>query len=108
MKKVYVFDIDETICGKVQNGHYEEAEPWPDRIQKINNLYHEGHTIVYQTARGMGRHNNNPIFAIQDFYDVTKEQLRRWGADYHYLFLGKPMGDFYIDDKGVNADEFFE
>ena len=39
---------------------------------------------------------------------ITKEQLKRWGACYHYLFLGKPMGDFYIDDKGVNADEFFE
>jgi len=23
------------------------------------------------------------------------------------LILGKPAGDYYIDDKGVSADEFF-
>ena len=105
---IYVFDIDETICGKVENGNYQEAEPWLKRIEIINNLYLEGHTIVYQTARGMGRHKNNPILAIQDFYDVTKNQLERWGAKYHCLILGKPMGDYYVDDKGINADAFFK
>ena len=105
---IYVFDIDETICSKVKNGDYENAEPWPDRIQKVNNLFSEGHTIVYQTARGMGRHSNNPVLAIQDFYVLTKKQLKNWGAKHHYLFLGKPMGDYYVDDKGVNANVFFE
>ena len=27
---------------------------------------------------------------------------------YHSLFLGKPAGNHYIDDKGTNADIFFE
>ena len=105
---IYVFDIDGTICSKVDDGNYENSQPWTNRIKKINSLYLEGHTIVFQTARGMGRHDNNPILAIQDFYDLTKEQLKKWGAHYNYLFLGKPTGDYYIDDKGVDADDFFK
>ena len=51
----YVFDIDGTICTKVTDGDYSKAEPIQDRIDLVNNLYDEGHTIVFQTARGMGR-----------------------------------------------------
>ena len=29
-----------------------------DRIKKINELYNNGHTIIFQTARGMGRSND--------------------------------------------------
>ena len=105
---IYVFDIDETICSKVDKGDYENAHPWFNRIEKINNLYQDGHTIIYQTARGMGRHNNNPVLAIQDFFTLTKNQLEEWGAMHHYLFLGKPTGDYYVDDKGVNANVFFK
>jgi len=107
----YVFDIDGTICGKLcelDGDDYLNAEPLQDRIKKANQLYQDGHTIIYQTARGMGRHNNNPILAIQDFYDLTKRQLEGWGVKYHYLFLGKPSGDVYVDDKGVNDNDFFK
>ncbi len=104
----YVFDIDGTICSKVADGDYKKAEPLNSRIGRVNQLYLDGHTIIYQTARGMGRHNNNPIFAIQDFYDLTKKQLEGWGAKYHYLFLGKPAGDVYVDDKGVSDNDFFK
>ena len=55
----------------------------------------------------MGRHNNNFINAQRDFYDLTREQLKHWGAKHHQLFLGKPSGDYYIDDKGVNDEDFF-
>ena len=52
----YVVDIDGTICtpGKTEDTRYTEALPIQDRIDKINKLYDEGHTIVYLTARGMG------------------------------------------------------
>ena len=107
----YVFDIDGTICGKLcelDGDDYLNAEPLQNRIKKANQLYQDGHTIIYQTARGMGRHNNNPILAIQDFYDLTKRQLEGWGVKYHYLLLGKPSGDVYVDDKGVNDNDFFK
>ena len=59
------------------------------------------------TARGMGRSNNNPHRAIQEFYILTAKQLAEWGCKYHHLFLGKPAADYYVDDKGVNDEAFF-
>lgn len=103
----YVIDIDGTICSAVSNGNYESAVPIVHRIQKINKLYDEGHHITYLTARGMGRYNNNINLAKAGFYDITEMQLRLWGCKYHELFLGKPSVNFYIDDKGINSNDFF-
>ena len=63
--------------------------------------------IIFLTARGMGRHKNSVNSAYQSFYDLTRSQLGVWGAKHHQLFLGKPSGDYYIDDKGVNDEDFF-
>ena len=105
----YVVDIDGTICtpGPTDEMRYEQALPIQDRIDKINKLYDEGHTIVYLTARGMGRYKNNADLAKEEFYEFTEIQLSLWGCKYHQLFLGKPSGDCYIDDKGVHSDDFF-
>ena len=98
----YIFDIDGTIC--TQDGDYEKAKPYWDRIKKINKLYSEGHTIHFLTARGMGRsQNENPSL----FENLTQKQLQEWGVKYHELFMGKPCGDLYIDDKGIKDEEFF-
>ena len=54
--KIYV-DIDETICyhkdeDSSKARDYTKAIPYMERIQKINDLYDKGHTIIYWTARG--------------------------------------------------------
>jgi len=103
---VYVIDIDGTICTST-NSEYEKAEPLKDRIKKVNDLYEDGHTVIFLTARGMGRSSNSAAYANKAFYKLTQDQLDSWGAKYHALFLGKPAGDFYIDDKGINASDFF-
>ena len=106
----YVIDIDGTICDKPvdrSDGDYDTSIPKPDRIAKINNLYDEGHHITYFTARGMGRYSDNADLAKARFYEITELQLRLWGCKYHQLILGKPSGDLYIDDKGMNANDFF-
>ncbi len=102
----YVFDIDGTLCTQ-SAPHYEDAVPFIDRIKKVNSLYEEGHIITLFTARGMGRHNNNQMYAVQDFYELTARQMKRWGVRYHFLILGKPNADIYVDDKGVKDAEFF-
>jgi len=102
----YVFDIDGTIC-TIVGGIYEEAQPMRDRIAKINKLHENGHTIIFQTARGMGRTNNNVVESYKLFYDFTRRQLDGWGVKYHDLFLGKPASDLYVDDKGISDDRFF-
>ena len=103
---VYVFDIDGTICMS-SDSDYEKATPILSRIAKVNNIYDSGHTVIFQTARGMGRSRTSPDRAIELFYELTKKQLEKWGVKYHSLFLGKPAGDFYIDDKGINDEDFF-
>ena len=105
--KTYVFDIDNTICYS-RGGNYELSEPYKDRISIVNKLYEEGNTIIFHTARGMGRHKNNINLAYHDFYELTKKQLSDWGVKYHQLFLGKPSGDIYIDDKGMKDNDFFK
>lgn len=102
----YVFDIDGTICNNT-NGAYENAVPFTDRIDKINKLYDEGNHITMFTARGMNSYKNNQIEAINKYYSFTETQLKLWNVKYHNLILGKPQGDFYIDDKGVKDEHFF-
>jgi hypothetical protein len=109
MLTTYVIDIDGTICtnGDCSSCKYEGSTPIKERIEKINSLYDSGHTIKYFTARGMGRYKDNKEKAIEKFYSLTKMQLDIWGCKYHELILGKPSGDIYIDDKGMNANDFF-
>jgi dTDP-glucose 4,6-dehydratase len=95
--KTYCIDIDGTICTNT-DGAYEEARPFLDRIAAINKLYDSGAKIVMFTARGSTTGLN--------WRKLTEHQLERWGLKYHELHLGKPFADLYIDDKGVNSEEF--
>jgi len=107
MSNTYVIDIDGTICDWEAGRDYTLANPYPERIKVINKLYDQGNTIKYFTARGMGRYAGRSEKAIESFYAITESQLDRWGCKYHKLILGKPSGDYYIDDKGLSAYEFF-
>ena len=107
---IYVVDIDGTICN-TPVGQYEKSEPMMDRIEKLNKLYDEGNSIVFYTARGMGRFDGDPDAATKAaalLTDLTKEQLKSWGCRYHSLILGKPHADYFIDDKGINSSDFFD
>ena len=102
----YVFDLDGTLCTLV-SGNYVDACPLVENIKRVNDLYNDGHTIIIYTARGMGRSSNNSQFANENFYNLTANQLEKWNIKYHELFLGKPSGDYYIDDKALKAEDFF-
>ena len=92
-------DVDETICMTDETRNYASAVPMMDRIERINKLFDEGHTIVYWTARG--------ATTGIDWTDVTTEQLERWKVKCHELRMGKPQYDLFIDDKNINSDTFF-
>ena len=51
MNKTYCFDLDGTLCTNTE-GDYDSAEPFPERIKKVNELYQEGNQILIFTARG--------------------------------------------------------
>lgn len=96
MKVIYV-DIDETICTTPQSRKYEDAEPIFSNIEKINQLYDNGNTIVYWTSRGSRKQIN--------WYDLTYKQLVLWGAKFHELRVDKPYYDLFIDDKTLRIEE---
>ena len=104
---IYVFDIDGTICTKDNDQNYDQSVPLANRILIINKLFDDGNIIIFQTARGMGRHKNNKELANKEFYDMTFKQLELWGVKFHELHLGKPAGDVYVDDKGTKDNDFF-
>ena len=96
---IYV-DVDETICLTPKSRDYSLSTPIKENIQKINELYDEGNTITYWTARG--------TMTGIDWREVTESQFRRWGVNYHDLKFGKPAYDLFIDDKNVNSERFFQ
>lgn len=99
---IYMVDIDQTICltpfldGK---HHYALSVPVKHRIEEINKLYDQGHTIIYWTARGSG--------SGIDWTELTTQQLYDWDCKFHEVRLGKPTYDVWVDDKAFNDKEFF-
>ena len=101
-------DIDGTICDQLDRPDFDDSDkdyanrkPYTKRIKEVNELYYAGAHITYWTARG----THSKI----DHYELTKNQLKEWGALYHDLQVGnKPHFDMYICDKSYNADEWFD
>ena len=96
---IYAFDIDGTICTQ-HDGAYQKAKPFKDRIKKINQLYDEGHTIYFFTARG--------ATTGIDWTNIIKNQFKKWKVKYHKIWNRKPTADLYIDDKGIKDTDFFK
>lgn len=94
--KIYVFDIDGTICSQEKPEDYSEAKPIWSRIHQINKLYKKGNVIYFETSRHMIHES------------ITKKWLKKYGVKYHHVFFGKPVADVYVDEKGVSAKEFFD
>lgn len=94
---VYV-DIDDTICRLRIAGNYYSATPIQKAIEKVNQMFDDGHTIVMWTARGT-------VSGI-DFEEMTRAQLEFWGLKYHELRMGKPAYDLFIDDKNINSEDW--
>lgn len=95
---IYLFDIDNTLC-KTKYGHYEKAEPYYDRIKKVNELYDAGNTINIWTGRG--------VMTGNDWMALTKMQLALWGVKYHRLMTKPFYFDVIVDDTCQSDKQFF-
>ena len=94
--KIIYVDIDGTICSVAKS--YSDANPIHEYIKKINDLYDDGHTIIYYTARG--------AVTKVDYTELTKTQLDSWGCKYNQLIMNqKPHYDLYICDKSKRIEE---
>tara|TARA_Y100000385_G_scaffold151776_1_gene157386 strand:+ start:194 stop:493 length:300 start_codon:yes stop_codon:yes gene_type:complete len=97
---VYCFDLDGTLCNTDGN-NYKDSTPKKERIEIVNTLYDEGHTILIDTARG--------CVSGKNYFFFTMEQLKSWGVKFHTLRTGVKFGaDIFIDDKGIKDQRFFK
>jgi hypothetical protein len=97
----YIIDIDDTICK--EEGPVIHRIPYPERIKKINDLYDDGHIIIFYTARG------NKSGRGETYYrPITEAQLDAWGVKYHELYFKPFDGDIFIDDRSIHPNEFFK
>ena len=98
--------MDGTLCSLTE-GQYSDAKPFESRINVVNRLFEQGDRIVIFTARGMSSGKGDVVAAKEKWELITKKQLDLWGVKYHQLILGKPSGDFYVDDKAISDLDFF-
>lgn len=101
---VYSFDLDGTLMTIVHGPKglklYDKATPIQHRIDKVNKLYDEGNLIKIVTARGRQ--------TDQEWRKFTEMQLATFGIKYHVLSVSEKMhANWYVDDKGVHANDFF-
>lgn len=104
--KTYVVDIDGVICNEDCDVIYRE--PNKKRIEQLNKLYDNGNIIYYLTARGMTSQNNNQALSDKKYRKITETQLKKWGCKFDEVYFGKPNADYYIDNKNVLMEEFFD
>ena len=97
---VYCFDLDGTLCNTDGN-NYKDSTPKKERIEIVNTLYDQGHTILIDTARG--------CVSGKNYFFFTMDQLKSWGVKFHTLRTGVKFGaDIFIDDKGIQDQRFFK
>ena len=97
--KTFCFDLDDTLC-KTNGCDYDNSQPYIERINLVNKLYNEGHTIFIDSAMGSG----TGIY----WTEKTKKQLDSWGLKYHKVRCGRKFAaDIYVDDKAFNSEDYF-
>ena len=84
-----IVDIDGTICSEERQFSRSMASPLENAVEAIARLKAEGHTISLYSSRTWAE------------YDMTVDGLTRHGVEYDQLILGKPVGDFWIDDRAI-------
>tara|TARA_B100000902_G_C27007611_1_gene763084 strand:- start:125 stop:424 length:300 start_codon:yes stop_codon:yes gene_type:complete len=97
---VYCFDLDGTLCN-IDGNNYIDSTPKKERIEIVNDLCEDGHTILIDTARG--------CVSGKNYFFFTMDQLKSWGVKFHTLRTGVKFGaDIFIDDKGMRDQQFFK
>lgn len=101
-----VFDFDGTICTSVPDRQYHTIQPRREVIERLNWLHDVGFRIVIFTGRGMITYGGD----VEKIEERWRAEIEGWLADngvmYDELRFGKPSADLYVDDKGIDVEEF--
>lgn len=100
-----VFDLDDTICIH-ENRDYPNAKPVLPVIRKIRDMKKAGWEIVIYTARGQVSCKGDLKLIEQRNRSVVETWLKENDVPCDELLFGKPLGDLYVDDRAMTAEEF--
>ena len=85
-----IIDLDGTICSEEKTFSRGMAKPLAGAKETLDKLKEQGHTIIIYSARSWNE------------YEMTIKWLNDNQIPYDQVILGKPMGDYWIDDRAVN------
>lgn len=101
------FDLDNTLCElRLPDQVYADVPPKPGASEYLKELKQKGYYIIIHTARHMLSCNSNlgRIIAIQA--PIVTDWLLKHDIPYDELLFGKPLADYYVDDKAVTFTDF--
>ena len=102
--KRLIVDFDDTIAF-TKNRDWENAKPNIDLIKKLNELSSCGWTVDIFTARG-----SLSCSSREEADKTYRPQIEKWleknNVNYTMLSFDKPLGAYYIDDKGITPEDF--
>ena len=112
MAQTFIIDIDGTICQaeRLEDGSfdYPNAYPFQKVIDRINELFEDGHTIILSTSRGMRTYNGNVKKIKENVLPVLETWLDQHGVKRHKIEMGKPWGEnpIYVDNRNLSLKAF--
>lgn len=89
-----IIDLDGTIFSEERTFSRSLAKPLRGAVRSINALYKEGHRIILYSSRSWQE------------YEMTEHWLRHFKVKYHQLYMGKPVGDVWIDDRALRFENW--
>ena len=89
-----IIDLDGTICSEEKQFSRALARPLEGAVNSLQILKSRGHTIIIYSARTWAE------------YEVTFEWLKEHGIPFDQLILGKPQGDYWIDDRALGFESW--
>lgn len=84
-----IIDLDGTICTEEKQFSRSMAKPIVGAIEALNKFKLLGYTIIIYSSRTWME------------YEMTVDWLNKNNVIFDQLILGKPQGDFWIDDRAL-------
>ena len=84
-----IVDLDGTICSEEKQFSRSLAKVNKGAKESLKILKAKGYTIIIYSARTWAE------------YELTDDWLKKNDIPFDQLILGKPQGDYWIDDRAI-------
>ena len=99
------FDVDGVLADPGDPWRpYHLRDPYPWVSEKLWGLSNQGHIIILQTARYMGKRDGNQSLAHAEGYVELIDWCYKHNIPHDEIYLGKASADLYVDDRGCRVE----